>query len=291
MEDDLYEVLGVLPSAEDIVITAAYRVLAQRFHPDRWTGPPSEAHERMAAINRAYETLRDPARRAAYDSKRTRNEQARYEQPQDQGREAMFEQAINDLEARWKIAADVLPDLNALRGKLAKLSSALAFSYVTVLLEKKAFNDRKALSERMQDLFLERYFGTDPKIKEVALHLILTGHRDAAKTLNELVDVMGSAIDPSNLIAAVDSKHGDALQNARNASAKARAVEKHLWYFLKSPCLEYLWPLCHAAGFEIEVKHQGFFKDPHYVVSRPLFPTQTFTSANEFISWGLKEFN
>jgi DnaJ-class molecular chaperone len=36
MEDDLYEILGVLPTAEDIVITAAYRVLAQRYYPDPW---------------------------------------------------------------------------------------------------------------------------------------------------------------------------------------------------------------------------------------------------------------
>lgn len=68
MTDDFYEVLGVLPSAEDVVITAAYRVLAQRYHPDRWTGPPDEAHARMAAINRAYDTLKDPKSRAAYDS-------------------------------------------------------------------------------------------------------------------------------------------------------------------------------------------------------------------------------
>jgi curved DNA-binding protein len=74
MDDDLYEILGVLPSAEDIVITAAYRVLAQRYHPDRWAGPPAEAHERMAAINRAYETLKDPARRAAYDGQRSKKD-------------------------------------------------------------------------------------------------------------------------------------------------------------------------------------------------------------------------
>ena len=55
--DDLYSVLGVLPDAEDIVITAAYRALAQRYHPDRWGGDPAIAHKRMSAINAAYKTL------------------------------------------------------------------------------------------------------------------------------------------------------------------------------------------------------------------------------------------
>jgi curved DNA-binding protein CbpA len=296
MEDDLYEILGVLPSAEDIVITAAYRVLAQRYHPDRWTGPPAEAHERMATINRAYETLKDPARRAAYDGRRSKKDQASYEQQQDQGREEVFSQAINDLEARWKIAADVFPDLNTLRSKLAKLSSGLAFSYVTVVLEKKAFNDRQALAERMQDMFLERYFGTDPKIKDVARDLILAGQRDAAKTLNELVDVMGSAVDPNSLIEVINSRHSAALEGSRNAAAHERAVAMHRSAFLQRPCIANLLPLCEAAGLKVSEKSNGsffrdwFFRDSHYTVSGSGRLPLTFTSWDDFVAWGVNEF-
>ena len=74
MTDDFYSVLGVLPEAEDIVVTAAYRALAQRYHPDRWKGDPEEAHRRMSAINEAYATLKDPKRRSEYD--RTRESQS-----------------------------------------------------------------------------------------------------------------------------------------------------------------------------------------------------------------------
>jgi DnaJ-class molecular chaperone len=38
-QKDYYRILGVLDDAEDIVIKAAYRALAQRYHPDqtlRW---------------------------------------------------------------------------------------------------------------------------------------------------------------------------------------------------------------------------------------------------------------
>jgi curved DNA-binding protein CbpA len=66
---DAYKVLQVDPEAEDEVIQAAYRRLAQKYHPDV-VGPGPASSGRMAAINKAYETLRDPVRRRAYDRER-----------------------------------------------------------------------------------------------------------------------------------------------------------------------------------------------------------------------------
>src|SRR5262245_37928207 len=65
---DLYEILQVSPNAEQEVIEAAYRRLAQKYHPDVNRSP--EASERMTAINRAYEVISDPERRARYDVSR-----------------------------------------------------------------------------------------------------------------------------------------------------------------------------------------------------------------------------
>jgi len=65
---DPYKVLQVDSEAEDEVIQAAYRRLAQKYHPDVATGPDAAA--RMAAINAAWEILRDPARRASHDLSR-----------------------------------------------------------------------------------------------------------------------------------------------------------------------------------------------------------------------------
>ena len=45
---DFYAILGVHPNAEDIVIRAAFKALAQRYHPDRFNGAKDEAHRRMA---------------------------------------------------------------------------------------------------------------------------------------------------------------------------------------------------------------------------------------------------
>ena len=62
---DPYKILQVDSEAEDEVIQAAYRRLAQKYHPDVAAGP--EAAARMAGINAAWEILRNPTRRAALD--------------------------------------------------------------------------------------------------------------------------------------------------------------------------------------------------------------------------------
>jgi curved DNA-binding protein CbpA len=66
---DPYKTLQVDSEADQEVIQAAFRRLAQKWHPDVASGP--EAAARMTAINRAWEILRDPDRRAAYDRART----------------------------------------------------------------------------------------------------------------------------------------------------------------------------------------------------------------------------
>lgn len=63
---DYYRILMVHPEADDYIVTVAYRRLAQQFHPDVYKG--EDAHERMTAINEAYEVLRDPQKRAEYDA-------------------------------------------------------------------------------------------------------------------------------------------------------------------------------------------------------------------------------
>jgi len=71
MEDitpDYYAILQVSPAAEKEVIEAAYRKLAQKYHPD--INKSEGAEEKMKRINAAHEVLSDPAKRAAYDATR-----------------------------------------------------------------------------------------------------------------------------------------------------------------------------------------------------------------------------
>ncbi len=67
---DLYAELGVTPQAEPEVIRAAFRALAQRYHPDRQGGASPLWAAKMARINQAYSVLSHPERRRAYDASR-----------------------------------------------------------------------------------------------------------------------------------------------------------------------------------------------------------------------------
>jgi curved DNA-binding protein CbpA len=65
---DPYLVLQVAPEADLVVIAAAYRALARRYHPDV-AGDAGTAQMRL--INAAWEILKDPARRREHDRRRT----------------------------------------------------------------------------------------------------------------------------------------------------------------------------------------------------------------------------
>lgn len=61
-----YENLKVAPDAPPEVIRAAYKVLAQKYHPDRNTNDPNSV-QIMALVNEAYRVLSDPELRRQHD--------------------------------------------------------------------------------------------------------------------------------------------------------------------------------------------------------------------------------
>ena len=84
MNKDYYRILGVLDDAEDIVIRAAYKALAQRYHPDKWTGNKDEANKRMSEINEAYGVLSDSVKRKQYDATRENKGYQEDDEPDDE---------------------------------------------------------------------------------------------------------------------------------------------------------------------------------------------------------------
>jgi hypothetical protein len=67
IECSLYELLEVPESANAEQLTAAFRRLAKEWHPDVNQDRAERATEQMKKISLAYQTLKDPAHRAAYD--------------------------------------------------------------------------------------------------------------------------------------------------------------------------------------------------------------------------------
>lgn len=62
---DYYAVLGVSRDASEEDIKKAYRKLARKYHPD--VSKEQDAEEKFKGVGEAYETLKDPEKRAAYD--------------------------------------------------------------------------------------------------------------------------------------------------------------------------------------------------------------------------------
>jgi hypothetical protein len=62
--DDYYEILGIAHDADDAELRRVWRQLAKKWHPDHAGTDTTFIFQKLLA---AYETLVDPARRAAYD--------------------------------------------------------------------------------------------------------------------------------------------------------------------------------------------------------------------------------
>ncbi|SVC89923.1 uncharacterized protein METZ01_LOCUS342777 [marine metagenome] len=74
-EESYYELLQVSPTADLEIITAAYRALIRRHHPDRNPSPNAEATTKL--LNEAWEVLSDPAKRDEYDRELTAGSSSR----------------------------------------------------------------------------------------------------------------------------------------------------------------------------------------------------------------------
>jgi curved DNA-binding protein CbpA len=201
-----YRILGVLPTAELIVIKAAYRALAMKYHPDQWTGDRATAERKIREINEAFEVLSNERVRKQYDSSRQNKGFEEYDFEDDTTEEA-FGDAEREQRSDWAVAVEYYPDLESICAELRRTSHRLTFAFRTMMLETKQFPHRKKLAQHLELTFLQSYFGDNPKIIEFARRLIESGHKQAAKELNRAISVFGRDADHNVVIDRISRKY------------------------------------------------------------------------------------
>jgi curved DNA-binding protein CbpA len=242
---DHYQVLGLSPQAEEVVIVAAFRALASRYHPDKFSGPDAEiAHRRMAQINAAYAVLGDSAARQRFDDELAQADQllaqayaaeeararqqaqalALRQEREQAAQEALAkaraqrEQAVA-LENDWKTAVRLYPDLALLRDRLGRSDAGLAQSFVRGMLTSGEFDSRKALAETLEKRYYQRTFGDNPQVLALARELVRYQLPKAIEALKTYLAVAGMAASPALLIARIEREFN--LADLRNGPTDA----------------------------------------------------------------------
>ncbi len=118
---DYYASLGLGRGASDADIKKAYRKLAHKYHPDVSKEPGAEA--KFKEIAEAYQTLKDPEKRAAYDRLGTHAAGEEFRPPPDWGpQSAGPEESFEGIDL-----ADLLAGLAGRQGRGARGGSRMSF--------------------------------------------------------------------------------------------------------------------------------------------------------------------
>ena len=99
-DDNYYKLLGINSDAETVVITAAYKALAKKYHPDVYPDK-AKGEEKLKLLNNAYETLSDPDKRKRYDASFSSGYD--HEEPKPEADKPFRETEANRQAPRWQM--------------------------------------------------------------------------------------------------------------------------------------------------------------------------------------------
>jgi curved DNA-binding protein CbpA len=188
---DYYRTLGILDDAEDIIIKAAYRALAQRYHPDKWAGDKAEATKRMTEINEAYSVLSDASNRKKYDDEffkfKARDDAT------EQNSNGFFEEELDEIDEAWKLAVDFFPSIQNDFFELRKINSVLANTFKTALIESQEFKKSSELRKKYEKEYLIRFYGENKYIRNFVKFLLINNEKNAAVKVNAIVRHLGKS--------------------------------------------------------------------------------------------------
>lgn len=251
-----YDVLGVLSTAPIEVVKAAYKTLINIYHPDKFDGETSYAHEKTLELNEAYGVLSNKKKRDQYDIELNNVEDAN---PFHKDNESPDEANIY-VNSAWQKATEYIDGLEKVVDKLTALSPTLAFSFKAYLLDSKRFKEADQVANLMQHEFLSEYFGEDPKVNKYAMRLLLANRRDIAQELNRAVKIIGSSLLAEELILKIDLKFADKVD--------LKAILKDYSNPLNVEVMK-LWDHSYVSKTRIENKYgRSFFANPRDILAQ-----------------------
>jgi curved DNA-binding protein CbpA len=180
-----YEVLGVLPTADEAVIKAAYRALAKKYHPDVSRREDGEAQRIFRRINKAYEILKDDKSREQYDLVNGISDTY----------ETRKEEKFSEFDEEWNYLLKFYPEANEHINGLEALSPSLAHMYRLYFLDNPQSENYREIATALEQDYFERYFGKNLQIRKLAKHLIKMSQVKLAKELNRTVKFFGKNVN------------------------------------------------------------------------------------------------
>jgi TPR repeat protein len=190
------------------------------------------------------------------------------------------QEAVQDAEqaqrSDWEVATGYYPDLDAICTDLRRISPNLAIAFRATLLETKQFPRRKELAQRLEDDFLQTYFGRNPKTLDFAHTLMVRGHKAAAKELNRAISVLGRGADENLIIERIREKFDLGPTYTRSARKFAEALSR-----LSRADLD-------LTGFRLAsslIKELGGTVTVRYVELPTLGEQRYFLSKRELVVW------
>jgi curved DNA-binding protein CbpA len=202
---DYYSILGVIDSAEMVVIKAAYKALMMVYHPDRYEGDTEEAIRKTKEINEAYAVLIDPEKRKQYTHWQSTTKTG-FESNQDT-EDNNLNIKDKELEPGWLIAIELVKGLDDLYQNLNVLSKELAFSFKQKILESKRFDEVQLIAENLESDYIKKFFGANKDIQNFSRWLLSTQQRAAAKEINKLVAQTNDRLNSYQTIETIIKKY------------------------------------------------------------------------------------
>jgi DnaJ-class molecular chaperone len=148
---DHYRTLGLLSTADDVVIKAAFKALAQKYHPDKCKGDIRHAQKFMADLNAAYAALKTKALRQDYDAKLSAYIAKHPKQPTPKTKQEVHKELIQKIKKNALDEIGVITLFEELFNCEVKVQTGWMNSYSTVIEKNTVTLDFVALKTKIID--------------------------------------------------------------------------------------------------------------------------------------------